>query len=66
MVNFDQTASGIQKVHAAIGDFHIVPTDEYIEQVIAACKEINPDYLIPGHVPGSDSTTLCGSKCPTK
>jgi 7,8-dihydropterin-6-yl-methyl-4-(beta-D-ribofuranosyl)aminobenzene 5'-phosphate synthase len=63
-----QAASGIQKVHAVIGGFHIVPplTDEYILQVIAAFKEINPDYLIPGHCAGSDSTTLCGSKCPTK
>ena len=48
------SASGIQKVHAVIGGFHIVPplTDEYIRQVIAAFKEINPDYLIPGHCAG--------------
>jgi len=49
-----QATSGIQKVHAVIGGFHIVPPldDAYIRQVIAALKEINPDYLIPGHCSG--------------
>ena len=49
-----QAASGVQKVHAIIGGFHIVPPldDNYIWQVIAAFKEINPDYLIPGHCAG--------------
>jgi 7,8-dihydropterin-6-yl-methyl-4-(beta-D-ribofuranosyl)aminobenzene 5'-phosphate synthase len=49
-----QAASGLQKVHAVIGGFHIVPPldDSYIRQVVAILKEINPDYLIPGHCSG--------------
>jgi metal-dependent hydrolase (beta-lactamase superfamily II) len=49
-----QAASGVQKVHAVIGGFHIVPPldDNYIRQVVATFKEINPDYLIPGHCSG--------------
>jgi len=49
-----QAASGVQKVHAVIGGFHIVPPldDAYIAQIIATFKEINPDYLIPGHCSG--------------
>jgi 7,8-dihydropterin-6-yl-methyl-4-(beta-D-ribofuranosyl)aminobenzene 5'-phosphate synthase len=49
-----QVASGLQKVHAVIGGFHIVPPldDNYIRQVLATMKEINPDYLIPGHCSG--------------
>ena len=49
-----QAASGLQKVHAVIGGFHIVPPldDNYTRQVIANLKEINPDYLIPGHCSG--------------
>jgi 7,8-dihydropterin-6-yl-methyl-4-(beta-D-ribofuranosyl)aminobenzene 5'-phosphate synthase len=49
-----QAVSGIQKVHAVIGGFHIVPPldDAYIHQVIASLQEINPDYLIPGHCSG--------------
>jgi 7,8-dihydropterin-6-yl-methyl-4-(beta-D-ribofuranosyl)aminobenzene 5'-phosphate synthase len=49
-----QVVSGLQKVHAVIGGFHIVPPldDNYIRQVVATLKEINPDYLIPGHCSG--------------
>jgi 7,8-dihydropterin-6-yl-methyl-4-(beta-D-ribofuranosyl)aminobenzene 5'-phosphate synthase len=49
-----QAASGIEKVHAVIGGFHIVPPlgDDYSRQVIAALKEINPNFLIPGHCSG--------------
>lgn len=49
-----QAASKIEKVHAVIGGFHIVPPldDDYIRQVLATLKEINPDYLIPAHCTG--------------
>jgi 7,8-dihydropterin-6-yl-methyl-4-(beta-D-ribofuranosyl)aminobenzene 5'-phosphate synthase len=49
-----QKASGIDKVHAVIGGFHIVPPldDDYIRQTIASFQEINPDYLIPAHCTG--------------
>jgi len=47
-------ASGVEKVHAVIGGFHIVPPlgDDYIRQTIAAFQEIDPDYLIPAHCTG--------------
>jgi 7,8-dihydropterin-6-yl-methyl-4-(beta-D-ribofuranosyl)aminobenzene 5'-phosphate synthase len=63
-----QAASGIQKVHAVIGGFHIVPplTDEYILQVIATFKEINPDYLIPGHCAGERFYDLVRAEMPDK
>jgi len=63
-----QAASGIQKVHAIIGGFHIVPplSDEYIRQVIAAFKEINPDYLIPGHCAGERFYDLVRAEMPDK
>jgi 7,8-dihydropterin-6-yl-methyl-4-(beta-D-ribofuranosyl)aminobenzene 5'-phosphate synthase len=49
-----QSASGIDKVHAVIGGFHIVPPldDDYIHQTIAAFQEIAPDVLIPAHCTG--------------
>ncbi len=49
-----QEASGIDKVHAVIGGFHIVPPlgDDYIRQTIDAFREIDPDYLIPAHCTG--------------
>jgi 7,8-dihydropterin-6-yl-methyl-4-(beta-D-ribofuranosyl)aminobenzene 5'-phosphate synthase len=63
-----QAASGIQKVHAVIGGFHIVPplTDEYIREVIAAFKEINPDYLIPGHCAGERFYDMVRAEMPDK
>jgi 7,8-dihydropterin-6-yl-methyl-4-(beta-D-ribofuranosyl)aminobenzene 5'-phosphate synthase len=63
-----QAASGIQKVHALIGGFHIVPplNDDYIRQVIAAFKEINPDYLIPGHCAGERFYDLVRAEMPEK
>jgi len=47
-------ASGIDKVHAVIGGFHIVPPlgDDYVNNTIEAFREIDPDYLIPGHCTG--------------
>ena len=49
-----QAASGISKVHAVIGGFHIVPPldDDYIRHVIAALKEIDPEYLVLAHCCG--------------
>jgi len=49
-----QKVSGIDKVHAVIGGFHIVPPldDNYIRQTVAAFQEINPDHLIPAHCSG--------------
>ena len=49
-----QEVSGIEKVHAVIGGFHIVPPlgDDYIRQTIADFKEIDPDFLIPAHCTG--------------
>ena len=63
-----QAASGIQKVHALIGGFHIVPPldDDYIRQIIAAFKEINPDYLIPGHCAGERFYDLVRAEMPDK
>lgn len=47
-------ASGVDKVHAVLGGFHIVPPlgDDYINKTIAAFKDIDPTYLIVGHCTG--------------
>jgi 7,8-dihydropterin-6-yl-methyl-4-(beta-D-ribofuranosyl)aminobenzene 5'-phosphate synthase len=47
-------ASGIDKVLAVIGGFHIVPPldDNYIRQAIAEFKDIDPSYIIVGHCTG--------------
>ncbi len=49
-----QKVSGIDKVHAVIGGFHIVPPlgDDYIRDTIKAFQDIDPDHLIPAHCTG--------------
>lgn len=47
-------ASGIDKVFAVLGGFHIVPPldDGYIRSTIEEFKKIDPTYLIVGHCTG--------------
>jgi 7,8-dihydropterin-6-yl-methyl-4-(beta-D-ribofuranosyl)aminobenzene 5'-phosphate synthase len=63
-----QAASGVQKVHAVIGGFHLVPplNDDYFRQVIAALKEINPDYLMPAHCVGEPFYDMVRRELPGK
>lgn len=47
------SVSGVSKVHAVLGGFHLAPHPaEYLRETVAALKEINPDYLIPMHCSG--------------
>ena len=63
-----QVASGVEKVHAVIGGFHMLPplTDDYFRQVIAALKEINPDYLMPAHCVGEPFYDMVRREMPAK
>jgi 7,8-dihydropterin-6-yl-methyl-4-(beta-D-ribofuranosyl)aminobenzene 5'-phosphate synthase len=49
-----QLVSGVQKVHAVIGGFHIVPplTETYMRDVVDGLKAIDPDYIMPAHCTG--------------
>jgi 7,8-dihydropterin-6-yl-methyl-4-(beta-D-ribofuranosyl)aminobenzene 5'-phosphate synthase len=48
-----QEASGIQKVHAIAGGFHLGPAPaDYLKQVIDEVKKLEPDVLIPMHCSG--------------
>ena len=63
-----QVASGIEKVHAVIGGFHLIPplTNDYYRQIIAALKEINPDYLMPAHCTGEPFYEMARREMPGK
>jgi 7,8-dihydropterin-6-yl-methyl-4-(beta-D-ribofuranosyl)aminobenzene 5'-phosphate synthase len=63
-----QAASGISKVHAVIGGFHIVPPldDEYIRQIIATLQDIDPAYLVLGHCCGERFYDLARAAFPDK
>ncbi len=48
-----QEVSGIQKVHAIVGGFHLGPAQpDYIKQVVAEIRKLEPDVLIPMHCSG--------------
>src|SRR5713101_2280616 len=48
-----QKATGIDKVHAVVGGFHLAPApDEIVAKTVEAFKTINPDYIIPMHCTG--------------
>ncbi len=48
-----QEVSGIQKVHAIVGGFHLGPASpDYLKQVVGEIKKLEPDVLIPMHCSG--------------
>ena len=62
-----QAASGVSKVHAVMGGFHLAPFDEnYVRRVIAGLKEINPDYVVPMHCTGEPFWDLARAEMPNK
>ena len=62
-----QAASGIEKVHALIGGFHLAPyQDDYVQQTVAALKEINIDYVIPLHCTGEPFYDRARAEIPGK
>jgi 7,8-dihydropterin-6-yl-methyl-4-(beta-D-ribofuranosyl)aminobenzene 5'-phosphate synthase len=45
--------SGVNKVHAAMGGFHLFPAaDDYVRQTVAELKAMNVDVVIPLHCSG--------------
>ena len=48
-----QATSGVNKVHAAIGGFHLAPyKEDYVRDTVAAMKDMDIDYIIPLHCTG--------------
>lgn len=59
--------SGIDKVHAILGGFHLMPMPaEYVRETVAALKELNPDYLIPMHCTGTPFYEVAKQELPGK
>jgi len=45
--------SGVRKVHAVLGGFHLFPADDpYLRQTVAELKTLDPDVVIPLHCSG--------------
>lgn len=62
-----QKASGVEKVHAIVGGFHLAPApDEIVAKTVDAFKGINPDYLIPAHCTGLNTIIAVHRAMPQK
>lgn len=62
-----QKVSGVRKVHAVMGGFHLAPfKDDYVEEVVASLKEIDPDYIIPMHCTGEPFWDIAKQELPGK
>ncbi|QJU56377.1 MBL fold metallo-hydrolase [Sphingomonas sp. AP4-R1] len=49
-----QAASGVERVHAIVGGFHLVPpqTPAQALETLALMRALKPDYILPGHCTG--------------
>ena len=62
-----QKATGIEKVHAVVGGFHLAPApDEIVAKTVEAFKTINPDYIIPMHCTGLNTIIALHGAMPKK
>jgi 7,8-dihydropterin-6-yl-methyl-4-(beta-D-ribofuranosyl)aminobenzene 5'-phosphate synthase len=62
-----QAASGVRKVHAVIGGFHLAPyKEDYVRATIAALKDLDLDYVIPLHCSGEPFFEMAKAEMPTK
>ncbi len=70
IVNSVRTAmkvTGIDKVHAILGGFHLAPHPlDYQRQTLAELKAIDPDVLIPMHCSGETFVSMVQQEMPDK
>ena len=62
-----QEVSGVQKVHALVGGFHLGPAPaDYLDQVIAEIKALDPDVIVPMHCSGDNFIRAVRAQMPDK
>jgi 7,8-dihydropterin-6-yl-methyl-4-(beta-D-ribofuranosyl)aminobenzene 5'-phosphate synthase len=62
-----QEVSGVQKVHAIMGGFHLGPApNDYLHAVVAELKKLQPDAVIPMHCSGANFTQAVHEQMPDK
>jgi 7,8-dihydropterin-6-yl-methyl-4-(beta-D-ribofuranosyl)aminobenzene 5'-phosphate synthase len=62
-----QKATGIDKVHAVVGGWHLAPSpDEIVAKTVEAFKQIDPDDLIPVHCTGFNTVMAIQREMPAK
>jgi len=60
-----QKITGIEKVHAVMGGFHLMwASPEKIQRTIADIKATSPDYIVPNHCTGFGATMAFANEMP--
>ncbi len=66
-VNYAQEISGVDKVHAILGGFHLArASDEELGQTIAAIKQFRPAIVAPSHCTGAQAIHQFASQMPAE
>jgi 7,8-dihydropterin-6-yl-methyl-4-(beta-D-ribofuranosyl)aminobenzene 5'-phosphate synthase len=62
-----QEVSGVEKVHALVGGFHLGPAPaDYLNTVLAEIKHLNPDVIVPMHCSGENFIRAVRQQMPDK
>jgi 7,8-dihydropterin-6-yl-methyl-4-(beta-D-ribofuranosyl)aminobenzene 5'-phosphate synthase len=62
-----QEVSGVEKVHAIVGGFHLGPAPaDYLDQVVAEIKKLEPDVVIPMHCSGNNFIAAVRQQMPDR
>jgi 7,8-dihydropterin-6-yl-methyl-4-(beta-D-ribofuranosyl)aminobenzene 5'-phosphate synthase len=62
-----QRMTGLQKVYAVMGGFHLTGAKrEVIQKTVADIKAINPDYIVPTHCTGHEAIALLEKEMPDR
>jgi 7,8-dihydropterin-6-yl-methyl-4-(beta-D-ribofuranosyl)aminobenzene 5'-phosphate synthase len=61
-----QAATGVDKVHAVVGGFYLVPplSDKYVRTSVAELKAMNPDFPVPAHCAGERCYEIARAEMP--
>ena len=60
-----QKITGIEKVYAVVGGFHLINVKpEIIQKTVADLREIKPDIVVPAHCTGFEAITLFSKEMP--
>jgi 7,8-dihydropterin-6-yl-methyl-4-(beta-D-ribofuranosyl)aminobenzene 5'-phosphate synthase len=64
-VKHAQKMTGLERVHAVIGGFHLTGAKpELIKSTIADIKALGPDYIVPTHCTGFEAITAFAKEMP--
>ena len=62
-----QAVSGVQKMHALVGGFHLGPAPaDYLKEVVAEIKKLDPDVIVPMHCSGHNFPRAVREQMPEK